>query len=258
MPELPEVETVTRQLKDKVLYKTIILVEINDKNVMDIKIKKNLPARIIDITRRGKSIIFHLDTKKYLLAHLRMTGHFYYNTQQPYTAGTFHFADETFLAHNTIRKFGGIILLTEEKLQQTLSKIGPEPFDISPAEFAETIQRYPNANIKNKLLDQSFIAGIGNIYAQEAMYFAKIHPHKTVKEVPTKKLQTLHKEMQRILQLSIDNNGTTVYNYGHIDGKGDFQHLLAVYTKERCPKNHPVHKIQLAGRGTYYCKTCQS
>ncbi len=263
MPELPEVETVARQLHKTIKGKTISEITIKDPKIISSEIKKHLPFTVKNVTRRAKSILIHLTNNNTLLAHLRMTGHFHYLPKKAelpkYTAAIFHFTDNSSLTHNTIRRFGSIELLSKKQLQQKLAKLGPEPLDknFTLQHFKQLTKKFPNANIKTKLLDQHFIAGIGNIYAQEAMYHAKIHPNKTFSQVSSQKLSKLYHEIRRILKLSIKNNGTTVNNYSHIDGKGDFQNLLAVYNQEYCPKKHITEKITLGGRGTYYCPRCQ-
>lgn len=257
MPELPEVETVAKQLRSKLNGKTIVKLKIIDQRMIDSSILKELPVKITNVTRRGKSLIFHLSNDKFLFVHLRMTGHFSFAKEKlpPYTVAVFHLDDKQILTHNSIRRFGGIDLLNKRQLEEKLAKVGPEPFDITAEQFSDLIKRYPNANLKTKLMDQSFLAGVGNIYAQEAMYRAGINPLKLVKEV--KEFTKLHQELCNILQLSIENNGTTIQNFSHIDGKGEFQHLLTVYGKDKCPQGHPTQKIKIAGRGTWYCDSCQ-
>jgi formamidopyrimidine-DNA glycosylase len=272
MPELPEVETVVRQLNEKVAGKEIVKLNVLDDKIVDKNISKILPVKINEVTRRGKSIIFNLNNGLFLFAHLRMTGHFHFignrahksskrvgSQYKKYLVTKLFFKDDSFLTHNSIRKFGSLKLLNQKQLNQKLSKLGPEPLgkDFTKELFHQTISSFPKANLKNKLLDQSLIAGIGNIYAQEAFYHAKIHPERKVGQVSKNKLFKLHNELQEILRLSIENNGATVQDYAHIDGKGEFQHLLAVYGKYRCPKKHSLSKINICGRGTYYCPSCQ-
>jgi len=266
MPELPEVETVVRQLNEKVIEKEIVKLEVLNYKVVDKNISKILHTKINKVIRRGKSIIFNLSKDKFILAHLRMTGHFHFiekinknDDYRKYLVGKLEFEDGSFLTYNSIRKFGSLKLLNKQQLNLELSKLGPEPLDYSFTSklFYKKISSFPNANLKNKLLDQSFVAGIGNIYAQEALYHARIHPGSKVNQVSKIKLLKLHNELQKILKLSIENNGTTVQDYAHIDGKGEFQHLLAVYGKNKCPKSHKLSKIKIGGRGTYYCNKCQ-
>jgi formamidopyrimidine-DNA glycosylase len=259
MPELPEVETVCSQLREVLQGKVVTKVEPFDSKVIDPQIPLNVPFSVTSVGRRGKWILVNLQHKQHLLIHLRMTGNFAYNpaTKQKYMKAIFHLEDGSKLIHNSIRRFGGIKLLNTRQLQQKMSKIGPDPFDISAAEFSSLIRGYPRSNIKNKLLDQTFLAGVGNIYAQEALYAAKIGPLRRIGDVPNKKLETLHRELLTILTLSIQNNGTSVSDYTHMDGKGDFQNLLSVYGKKVCPKSHQLQKIKVGGRGTYYCPRCQ-
>lgn len=258
MPELPEVETVVRQLRQHCIGKRIAAVQCDDTKVMDLSLKQAISEKIIAVDRKGKSIVFRLSSGKSLVGHLRMTGHFSITKIPPaYKVGTFTFDDGSVLHHHSIRKFGGMKLLTKSDYELYSSKIGPEPLGLSPQKFAKHMQQFPNAILKTKVMEQKVIAGIGNIYAQEALYRVGIHPQKKVGIVSKGKLEQFHKAMQEILTEAIKHNGTTVYSYGHITGKGNFQQLLQVYKKERCPKNHPIAKIIVGGRGTYYCPTCQ-
>lgn len=263
MPELPEVETIIKQLREILTGKEITAVEIVDKSVVDEKIAQLAPFTIKNVHRRGKSIIFELDNSLYLLTHLRMTGHFHYvkGLDQKYLnfmMAKFYLDDGSFLTHNSIRKFGSIKLLNENELNLELSGIGPEPLDISMDEFLSLLSRYPKSTIKTKLMDQSFVAGIGNIYAQEILYHAGIHPKKKIKDVPKERLIKLHQQMQRVLALAIEMKGSTVDNYTSLSGRGGFQGMLAVYRKSYCPKDHPIVAVNLGGRGTSFCPICQS
>jgi formamidopyrimidine-DNA glycosylase len=255
MPELPEVETVVRQLNLNLTNKTITNIQTHVKNFTN-NIKEHLPLKIQSITRRGKLILINTN-KGHLVTQLRMTGYFSYE-EDKYKVVTFHFKDNTTINHHSIRKFGSIKYYALEQLETYLKRIGPEPLTTSPEQFTKLIQKYPNANLKNKLLDQSLIAGIGNIYAQEAMYYAKIHPTTQIKDAPKSNLVQLHKHMQSILKKAIKNKGTSIENYTHLDGTGNFQNLLAVYKQKICPKGHIIEKLKIAGRGTYYCKVCQN
>jgi len=294
MPELPEVETIARQLQSKIAGKTILGIEVLDKKVIDENIANILPSRIVDVSRRGKSIIIQLEQKNNLLAHLRMTGHFYHIANQDrsyianqdrsyianqdrsyianqdrsyianrdksykkYLSGIFKLNNGSFFTFNEIRRFGSVKLFTNEQLNRELSKLGPEPLSIKDVEFAALLKNYPSSVIKTKLLDQTCLAGIGNIYAQEMLYHAGINPLKKIRDISEAKLALLHQEMQRILRLAIQNNGATADNYSHLAGRGNFQNFLAVYGQERCPKKHQLAKIKMGGRGTSYCKVCQ-
>lgn len=266
MPELPEVETIVRQLKKNILGKVIQEVKIVDTTVVDAAVKNVLNARITNVERRGKNIIIELNKDKALLIHLRMTGHFHYvqadnrsNDYTKYLALKLGFADGSILTHNAIRRFERVSLLSRKQLKEKLSLLGPEPLSsaFTARQFKERILQYPHAIIKNKLLDQSFVAGIGNIYAQEALYHARIDPQRAVKSLTETEMTALYHELRAVLSTAIKHNGTTVENYQNLDGKGNFQNFLAVYQREQCPQQHPVEKISLGGRGTYYCPRCQ-
>lgn len=266
MPELPEVETVVRQLQKTVCFKTLENVVIKDTKVISSLVKKDLPARVVDISRRGKSIVFTLDTGSFLVAHLRMTGHFHYvakagkeESYRKYLSGIFYLDDGSFFTFNEIRRFGGITRVSAQELEKIFSRLGPEPVDstFTFAVFDSLLDRFPSAVIKTKLMDQVFIAGIGNIYAQEALYRAGIDPRSAIKEISAPKRRRLYDEIISVLRLAIERNGTTIQNYSHIDGKGEFQDFLSVYQREKCPKSHGIKQLRQGGRSTYYCPRCQ-
>lgn len=264
MPELPEVETVARQLRQKVLEKKVVSVEVFDPKVVDTRLQQLAPFKLKKINRRGKSIIASMDNGQYLIIRFGMTGHFYYvpklpssDTYNEYLAAVFHFTDKSILTHNSIRRFGRIQVATKKEVDEFVSQLGPEPLEMTSSEFVTSLQKTPSAVIKSKLLDQNCIAGIGNIYAQEALYHAGILPFKKINQISQSQLEKLHCELQNVLRESIKKNGSTVSNYVHLAGKGEFQNFLAVYQQNKCPRKHPIRKVQIGGRSTYYCKDCQ-
>lgn len=268
MPELPEVETIVRQLRKAVSFRTIERVEIKDKKVISLSVTSQLPARILDIFRKGKSVVFQLDNGNYLLAHLRMTGHFHFmprkrleekSAYKKYLSGIFYLDDGSFFTFNEIRRFGQVRSISQKELEQYLSTLGEDPLNSSFTfvKFNTLLNRFPQAVIKVKLMDQSFLAGIGNIYAQEALYRAGIHPQKKLVEISTLQRKKLYLQLRLLLQQAIEKNGTTIQNFSHLSGEGEFQNFLSVYQQEKCPKGHFIEKINLGGRGTYYCPPCQ-
>ncbi len=269
MPELPEVETVVRMLRPKVEGKTVIQLTITDPKVVSKKLLGLIPFKIVKILRKGKYIFMTTNTESTILVHLRMTGHFHYlekgtkdtvdqkHPSHEYRSGLFLFSDGSAMTFNEIRRFGRVEPLTLNEYNSLLARIGPDPMEISGKQFVALLGKYPQANIKTKLLDQAVFGGIGNIYAQESLYHAGILPSRKIGEVSAAKLGQLHTQLARILQLAIEKNGTTVSNYRHLDGKGDFAGYLAVYKKMKCPKGHTLRSGKLGGRGTAYCPTCQ-
>lgn len=269
MPELPEVETIVCQLNKTVLNKTIINVDILDYKMVDRKIKTIIPVKIKKVYRRAKSIVLELENNQYLLVHLRMTGHFHYVAKdkeseskpyQKFIVVSFHFKDGSLLTHNSIRKFGYVKLLNQDKLKQELDKLGIEPLEkvFTLEKFMEILLKKKKSNIKTILLNQKIIAGIGNIYAQEALYHAKIDPRRKAGELSQEEIKRLNHQIKRVLELAIKHQGTSINNYVHLDGPGGFHKYLAVYTKKKCPKGHFIKKIFLGGRGTSYCPVCQN
>ena len=264
MPELPEVETVVQQLQHSILGKKITSVTIHDAQVADNNLEKAVGSKIVTISRRGKYILLHLDIKSVILAHLRMTGHFQYypqktNSLENYCTAMITFSDKSVLTHHDLRRFGELSFHSQKDVEKRLSALGPEPLSkqFTVQQFQKMLSQFPRSQIKSKLLDQHFIAGIGNIYAQEALYHAGITPVAKIGEISLPRQERLYTQIRRILTLAIEKNGTTVDNYSHLDGKGGFQNFLAVYQKTSCPQNHPLQFLKVGGRGTYYCPKCQ-
>ena len=129
--------------------------------------------------------------------------------------------------------------------------------DFTPEKFKVLFSRKRRANIKTTLLDQKFLAGVGNIYAQEALYHAGIDPRRKIESLSEPELDKLYKELRRLLELAIQHHGSTVDNYSHMEGSGGFQKYLQVYQRKNCPKGHGLKKEYVGGRGTYYCPRCQ-
>lgn len=266
MPELPEAETIVKQLNKHVAGKRIISAEVLEKKCADKSIEKIMPNKALKAWRRAKAIVIGLEGKRFLLVRLGMTGHFHYASKgeslgqdEKFAVVKFYLQDGSILSYTDIRKFGSVRLLDEKQLQQKLSEFGPEPLgkEFTADFFAEMLAKKKKANIKVTLMDQNFIAGIGNIYAQEALYPAGISPKRKAGSLKRVEIEKLHHAIQNVLQQSISHNGTTVENYVHIEGSGGFQKYLTVYGKEKCPKKHKLTKIYLGGRGTYYCEKCQ-
>jgi len=269
MPELPEVETIVRQLTLKVLQKKITTVEIIDRNFVKQEMLKSKGAVVIDIFRRAKSINIALDNGYLIQAHLGMTGSFNYLPKSiseeklkkalEYGLVKFTFNDGSILIYNNIRKFGYIRLLDKHQLEKELAKYGPEPLseEFTFEKFKEIMYRKRKANLKTTLMDQKIISGIGNIYAQEILYSAGISVLKKINTLTEKEMGLIYRKMREILLSAINHGGSTVDNYSHLDGTGGFQDYLKIYGREKCPQGHATTKITIGGRGTSYCKKCQ-
>ncbi|MBS3166321.1 bifunctional DNA-formamidopyrimidine glycosylase/DNA-(apurinic or apyrimidinic site) lyase [Candidatus Woesearchaeota archaeon] len=270
MPELPEVETITQQLKKQVFGKKIIRAKAFDQKIADKSINKLASLKIVKVWRRAKAIIINLEDvlsgrKLFLFFRLGMTGHFHYIQKQgkqaseEYLVSSFYFGDGSSLTFNDIRRFGSVRLYTEDKLKKVLDSFGPEPLSkkFTASVLHSLFQKRKKANIKVTLMDQKFIAGIGNIYAQEALYAAGVDPRRKIDSLSFIEVSKLYNSLQLLLKLAIKKKGSSVDNYSHLEGSGDFQNYLLVYQRKNCPKKHKLVKIYQGGRGTFYCPQCQ-
>ena len=286
MPELPEVETIRRDLRRKILNKPIERVQIwfgkavggKQAETIDFLFK----SRFVDVERRGKLLIFRLDDKPgAALLHLKMTGQLIYKEKDNIFAGghsfseiktdlpnkhtqaAITFTDGSTLFFNDARRFGYIKIVNEDELKKTLAKYGIEPLqqDFTLEAFRTLIKKKKMA-IKAFLLNQTLIAGIGKIYADEICHAAHIKPTRRTSTLTIRDVKNLYEETQRIIALAIEYRGTTFNNYVDSEGKtGNFSNLLNVYerTGETCRtcKKGTIQKIRVAGRGTHWCPQCQ-
>lgn len=281
MPELPEVETVCRGLRDTIIGRTIDRVilqappssivvspSFDRRSFADILRNRRIEA----VHRRGKNILIRLSGDITLWVHLKMTGHFFYLDKTTpiskhdlvlfdFTAGTD--ADNGLhLRFNDYRRFGRLRLFKNDELvqQDGLRDLGPEPLQISPEDFITLCRRRPR-QIKAALLDQSFVAGIGNIYADEALYAARIHPLRFTTSISRKKLIELHCHIVRLLKKAIQLMGTSVDSYSGVNGQaGRFQSYLKAYNREgnaceRC--GAPIMRQKIGARSAHFCPRCQ-
>lgn len=265
MPEGPEVETVKRTLKHFVLHKRIESVEVRYPKIIngdpDEFIKAVSDETINDIRRRGKYLIFILDDIAFL-SHLRMEGKFnirdrdtLYNKHEHVI---FHLADEDLRYHDT-RKFGRMMLVDKDHYneQLPLSKLGPDPHDAVFADVYPKIHR-SHLPIKTLLLDQTIMCGIGNIYANEICFKMGLDPRTRADRLSKKRVRELIVDTCQILDEAIEKGGTTIHSFDANGITGLFQVQLKVHAQKVCPIcGRDIKKIQLNGRGTYFCPQCQ-
>ncbi len=271
MPELPEVETVARGLKQTIGGLTIARVTLRKTASVHpnpgqfASLLKG--AAVNDVTRRGKNILIHLSTGYTLWVHLKMTGHFnFLSIETPTTKHdhvVFHFRGQSnTLRFNDYRRFGRLRLYpTASVMQQKgLAELGPEPLEISADEFAQRLHS-TRRMIKPALLDQTFLAGVGNIYADESLYFARLHPRRSTASVSVAKAKELHRHIQAILRRAIRLMGTSVDTFIGLNGEsGRYQKYLRVYGREgemcdRCGTT--IVRITLGSRSAHFCPRCQ-
>jgi formamidopyrimidine-DNA glycosylase len=258
VPELPEVETVVRSLAPHLPGRRIVTAEFRSKIVTPGNrrtLAKRLEGRTIrEIRRRGKFIVITLDQGT-LSVHLGMTGRLLLDASSgPYTHGVITF-DEGVLLYDDPRQFGRI-----EWNPARIDQLGPEPLEISLEDF-RTRLRARKSQVKPLLLNQRFLAGLGNIYVDEALFASGIHPLAIASRVTAARAAKLHQAIRETLTLAIQHRGSSISDYVDADGaKGDFQVLHRVYGREgeaclRC--GGPIKKIVVTQRGTHFCPRCQ-
>lgn len=277
MPELPEVESVRKGLNQMIVGEKIASVEVGWDNIIESPtvplFKKRLEGQTIEkVERRGKFLLFYL-TSSVLISHLRMEGKYQFvlpsygeedATENKHTHVIFYMESGYQLRYLDVRKFGRMSLVEKGKEfeHKSLAKLGPEPTveDFKLKEMQEFLTRRTKA-IKGVLLDQDLVVGIGNIYADEILYQAQIHPEQSAKTLTEKEEKLLHESIIQILAQAVDNGGTTIRSYENAFGEnGNYQEYLQVYGKENsaCPIcGTTIEKIKVAGRGTHYCPSCQ-
>ena len=285
MPELPEVETIAKGLRKAIAGKRIkevkaIFPGIVRQNFNLFK-KAIIQKRVKGVRRRGKYLLIDLSAGKTILAHLGMTGNFLFirsadlphkPSGRPWSESEFDdkhdhlifrfLASKAELRYNDQRKFGKIKVFNtaKERTIPELKKLGPEALEIKFSEFIEIFKKR-KGKIKSALLNQQIIAGLGNIYADESLFEAKIHPERKADKLSSKKLRKLHQAIQRILKKAIKAGGSSIENYYDINGEiGSFQLQHKVYGREgepckRCGAR--IKRIKINQRSSYFCSKCQ-
>ncbi len=273
MPELPEVETVRKTLENLVLHKQIEGVSVLWPKIIKnpLEVKQFTDAlkgeMILEIGRRGKFLLIY--TNRYaLVSHLRMEGRYsVYHKDEPYDKHThvlFQFTDGMELRYRDVRKFGTMHLYKkgEEFQKPPLSGLGPEPFaETFTQEYLENVLKKTSRKIKPSLLDQKLLVGLGNIYVDEALFRAGIHPERIASSLTKKEVTALHREIVATLMEAVKMGGSTIRSYVNSQGEmGMFQLELYAYGRkgEPCKKcGTSMEKIVVGGRGTHFCPNCQ-
>jgi len=290
MPELPEVETIRRDLSALIGKKIIALNIISPKTASHPAAffkQALIGKKLIKIERRGKLLIFVFPNDLFLLVHLKMTGQLIFQSKNKkivgghslaagsyeksvggelpnkHTRAIFDFSSGGKLFFNDLRKFGYLKLVDSQELKRILEKnYGPEPLtpEFTVSRLKE-ILKTRRINIKAVLLNQKLIAGLGNIYVDESLFAAGIRPMRPANQVKPKEIEKLLKEINKLIKKAISYRGTTFSNYVDSKGqKGNFSSLLKVYGRGGKPCvicGTPIYKIKIAGRGTHYCPNCQ-
>lgn len=288
MPELPEVETVRSGLSGLIIGK-LVKSAVNDTpksfpNAVTDVAQFLVGASIVAIRRRAKVLMIDLSTEYSLVVHLKMTGQLVYvGTDNRFGAGhpndslidalpdkstrvTISFTDGSQLFFNDQRKFGWVKLMptVEIPLLPFMQKVGPEPLEntFTAAQFAARFQRRARTSIKAAILDQSVVAGVGNIYADESLWGAFIHPSRLTGSLTEKEFTDLYTDLRAVMNLSIQKGGSSNRNYVNAEGKrGSYMDFARVFRREGqpCPRcGTTIEKLRVAGRGTHICPQCQT
>jgi formamidopyrimidine-DNA glycosylase len=276
MPELPEVETVVRGLRLSLPGREIVEVRFGKTDFVESPqaIAEQLPGlRIADVTRMGKFICIRLEpgavpaaspSRPYLIVHLGMTGRLTVKPSAeavlPHTHGFFVLDDGRELRYTDIRRFGRILVVPESGLEKFTDHLGREPLEVSAEEFCREFESR-RARVKALLLDQSVLRGVGNIYADESLFRARLHPARIAENLTKKQLLALHGTVQKVLEEAILSRGSTISNYVDSEGqRGSFQLRHRVYQRDgkpcfRCKAI--IRRVIVAGRSSHYCPQCQ-
>jgi len=287
MPELPEVETIKRGLQKSIVGKTITDFDCDWQKMLNYKLKSYMlkvkSLKIEDVRRRAKMIILDLSKGMNILVHLKMTGQLVYGSKtkcvvgrhpieqgydclpNKFTHATFTFKDGSHLYFNDIRKFGWLKLYSDQELDKALEsmKLGPEPLDsgFTLKYFKKRLESRKNAKIKQFIMDLKVVVGVGNIYSDEVLFFAKVKPTRLVKTIKSKEIELIYKGIKKILTDSIKHQGTTFSTYRGANGEaGAYSKKLKVYGKagQKCKVcGSIIKKIKIGGRSSSYCPKCQ-
>lgn len=285
MPELPEVETIKRGLEPLILKKKIVEVDVDsttpkafqgdEANVVE--------AKVVGLRRKGKALLIDLDNGYTMMIHLRMTGQLIWrdvNEENNFAAGhpsknftaelpnsqtrvTFVFEEGT-LYFNDQRKFGFVKVIPTNEVEQEkfIAELAKEPWEMSARELFNQCQRHGKSSIKAVLLDQKVIAGLGNIYADESLFYASVHPAVKAGELTEGQVELILEGARSVMLASIDSGGSTMATYVKPDGStGSYlENFAQIFRREGKPCNRCgeiIQKTRVAGRGTHYCPHCQ-
>ena len=262
-----------RQLEPVLVGRRFDRVEINDPRLVrpfePVAVAADLEGeRVAEVDRRGKYLIFRFESGRVLLVHLRMTGSFRHRRNgmgedDPHRRAVVRLDDGSNVAYRDVRRFGTWLLVEPEELEPYLAeRLGEEPLliEFTPARLARRLAGR-RAPIKAALLDQRTLAGLGNIYVDEALWRARIHPKRPARDLDANDVRRLHGAIRRVLQTAIERRGSTLRDYSTPRGRrGSMQREFKVYGRmneacERC--GTPIEKIRAGGRGTWYCPHCQ-
>jgi formamidopyrimidine-DNA glycosylase len=270
MPELPEVETVARDLRPLLVGRTLVGLTRSRKALRQSWSKawepKLVRRRVEAVHRRGKWLLLELDGAAFLMVHLGMTGRFTVvgpgTELDPHTHLVFRLDNDHELRFRDARRFGSVTYFPDRPSWEAFlaARLGPEPWDLKPAEFRAALKGTKRP-VKAVLLDQTVVAGVGNIYADEACFAARIDPRRLGNALQPAEVGRLLLSVRRVLDRAIEAGGSSIRDYVGGSGQpGGYQDRFLVYGRkgEPCPRcGTPIESVRLAGRSTHYCPNCQ-
>lgn len=296
MPELPEVETIRRGLEKYVVGHAIDSVEVRKPKIFQGKVEDIIGAKVVEVERFGKGLVIKLSNGKSLAIHIKLTGQLIFRDQElgirnqtgreevpnKFTHVVFHLDEKpsraksrdnfshkgATLYYNDIRQFGWIKVIKSEDLKELsfFKELGPEiplvagPTKLTEKDFIKILSKYKTA-VKPLIMDQTKMAGIGNIYANDSLYLAKIDPRRPANNLSTEEATTLFKSILNVLKKGLQEGGASELTFVNVLGeKGNYQNHSLVYGKagQICSRDgNKIQKITLGGRGTFFCPVCQ-
>ena len=274
MPELPEVQTIVNELKKEIVGKKIENIEVKAPKMVSGNVERVKALEVEDVRRRAKLIIIDLSKDFHIAIHLKLTGQLIYQSQKSKvksqndlgpTRVVFHFTDKSQLFFNDLRKFGYVKILDSKSLEDTLKKenYGPEPLEpqFTLEKFKQLLATRPREKIKPLLMDQTFIAGIGNLYSDEILFYAKVHPLRKVKELKSEEVKKLYQGIREILKAALKYKGSSIDTYRMTTGeKGTYEFHRMVYRREgeKCKRcGATIKSVKIGGRLAHFCPGCQ-
>jgi formamidopyrimidine-DNA glycosylase len=270
MPELPEVETIKRQLNKKVKGEKIKSVEVRLPKFIKYPLKKFRElvagATIINVSRRAKLLIIELNNGYCLVIHLKLTGQLIYQGEpNKHTHLIYYFTDGRHLIHNDLRQFGFVKIVPKKELARFLAKeeYGPEPLseEFTLKLFKKLLAKREKAKIKPLLMDQTWLAGIGNLYSDEILFRAKVLPTRQAGSLKPAEIKRIYQGIKKILSLAISRRGSSADQYVDATGKkGNYFPLVKVYRREGKPCylcGTEIQSLKIGGRSAHFCPKCQ-
>lgn len=275
MPELPEAETIRREIAEDLEGRTVLDVRVRHRDILmnrpdEEAFAAEVVGRRVDrVGRRGKYPLLWLGEERVLQVQLRMTGRLLVRRERPdpdrfrHIAARFRLDDGSTLWYDDQRRLGGFLLLTRQEWRERERELGPEPLEEAfTADRLAGVLAGGRAPVKNRLMDQRRVVGIGNIYASEILHRAGLDPRRPAGEITRPEVERLHRSLRRVLGAAVDHLGTSIRDYVGGSGEpGDFQEHIRVYGREGepCPAcGEPVRRVVQAGRSTYFCPGCQA